>query len=111
MVSEAEDVKNSLKGFNLIEDEPKTPVFIELNSEASATLGEYEGLLEKMRSRNTLNLRMERKSLLSKIEEFTVLVRAKDPLPQKTLGPLYYVAEKDLERFYDKETGYKRHDE
>jgi len=101
---------NILKGFNLIEDEPKTPVFIELNSEASATLGEYERLLKKMRSRNTLNLRMERKSLLSKIEEFTVLVRAKDPLPQKTLGPLYYVAEKDLERFYDKETGYKRYD-
>ena len=111
---------NKITGFELIEEEPKESVFIELNREARETLEKFEEALKKVevaKKENDLKKLFECKAELKKkrteLENWIVAVwnSQKSQLPPCAVGgtenaPIWHVSRSEVSEYYDGETGY-----
>lgn len=92
------------KNFKLIEELPKLPVFVELDSEAQELWKRYKDLnglkdLEKRRAFAEFKI---------DFSNFVVNVTEKDAGGLTSEGNFYYVPNTQIDKFYDEHTGFKK---
>lgn len=108
----------SIKHFTLIKEEPKIPVYIEIDEESTSLLKKFYETLNKLINANKANLKeifnykAHLRKLTAKMEEYTVEVYTKNE-SLKNLKPLAnwlktrLLPKEEVEYYYDVETGYK----
>ncbi len=99
-----------LNFFELIEPESdKYPVFIEFEEEACALWAEYKSLLKEKTDRweHKRNLKAITKKMAEYVVDVRAFTREKYNKPPKDENDIYYyVSYSELEKYYDKVTGY-----
>jgi len=94
---------NSVSSFQLIDENGKETVFIQLNKRAETIWNEFKEKV--LKEKDFLTRRINYLSMRSKINMYTVNVRKN--LPPKDTHNVYFVARNQLSEYYDLETGYK----
>ncbi|MEM2484926.1 MAG: CRISPR-associated helicase Cas3' [Candidatus Caldarchaeum sp.] len=102
-----------LSRFRLIEEEPKTAVFVEINHEARHVLKEFVDLWSKRHKAETdpYELRAHIRRQRTKLDEYIIETWATEGLPPKRIVEdleIRYVPLSEVEAYYDKETGFRR---
>jgi CRISPR-associated endonuclease/helicase Cas3 len=106
---------SKLSHFSLIREEPKIPLFIELNEEAKRLHSEFKKLLEILGKLTEPKEIFEQKALIRKtaaeMENYTVRVYNDRSLPKlesiKEGIEVKYIPHEMVDIFYDGETGFK----
>ena len=94
---------NSVSSFQLINENGKETVFIQLDEMAETIWNEFEEKV--LEEKDFLTRRMNYLSMRGKINMYTVNV--KKNLPAKDTHNVYFVSRDQIESYYDIETGYK----
>ncbi|MEM2922775.1 MAG: CRISPR-associated helicase Cas3', partial [Candidatus Bathyarchaeia archaeon] len=102
-----------LSRFRLIEEEPKTAVFVEINQEAQRVLKEFVDLWSKKHkaAADPYELRAHIRRVRTKLDEYIVDTWTTEGLPPKRIAEdleIRYVQLSEVDVYYDKETGFRR---
>ena len=103
---------SKIANFKLINDSGKTyPIFIELDNEAKKAWQEYTEIIQKpTSSEDKFKFLAEKKDIVRKLAPYIINYRPKHDDDRTDLPPILngfcYVQKDELERYYDKKTGF-----
>ncbi len=104
---------DSLSGFRLIKEEPKSSVFIEIDQEAHRVLEEFIQLWNKRHegAADPFELRAHLRLKRTKLEEYIVDTWETEGLPHRRIAndlEIRYIPLSEVDVYYDRETGLRR---